>query len=92
MKSQRFVNGGSVMTLKNVTLTQSDSWVVKQNRYSLIRSNHPSSTSWMTTYTTVSLTCEYFKLLLSLDTLILFLKKRTFVKRIVSLLLLSKYF
>lgn len=72
MKSQRFVNGGSVMTLKNVTLTQSDSWVVKQNRYSLIRSNHPSSTSWMTTYTTVSFTCEYFKLLLCLDTLILF--------------------
>lgn len=32
------------MTLKNTTLTQSDSWVVKQNRYSLIRSNYPSST------------------------------------------------
>lgn len=32
------------MTLKNITLTQSDSWVVKQNRYSLIRSNYPSST------------------------------------------------
>ena len=53
------VNGDSVMTLKNVTVTQSDSWVVKQNRYSLIRSNHPSSISWMTTYTTVCHACEY---------------------------------
>lgn len=65
VKWRRHVNGGSVMTLKNATLTQSDSWVVKQNRYSLIRSKHPSSIYWMTMYTTASLAREHFTLCVS---------------------------